>query len=339
MSNFLEKEGFSLSIACEGVQERDSRDYRFRYIEGHLSFFYITKLILKQKPDIIIFFIGLRYFYLFPTLLLSKLLGKKVIHWGHGRDLQNPNALLKNIAYTIEHWIDDAIIIYAPNQKKLLQNYLYKKIFIANNTLKFTDTDIRPAYRNNIKQKYNIVTDKNIICMGRMQKRKRIEDLIDAFGSLLIKNVGLILAGPDSDGFLNSFNNQNIYILGPIYGSDSIDLLSTADVCCIPGAVGLGIVDAFYCGLPIVTENVRHGPEIMYLKEGINGFMVPQGDIHQLAGKLDLLLSDDILRKKFSEAARQEIMTNGHIDRMCEGFRDALRFVSKTKISAAEVSP
>ena len=98
---------------------------------------------------------------------------------------------------------------------------------------------------------------------------------------------------------------------------------------CLPGSIGLSIVDAFYCGLPVVTENVLHGPEIMYLKEGINGFMIPKGDIVQLATKLKLLLTDEALRERFSHAARNEIMTNGHIDRMCEGFKNALQHTRK----------
>ena len=104
-------------------------------------------------------------------------------------------------------------------------------------------------------------------------------------------------------------------------------MLSSADVYCIPGALGLSIVDAFYCGLPIVTEDSDESPEIMYLKNGINGFIVPQGNIPLLAAKLQILLNDDDLRKQFSIEAKKEIHTNGHIDKMCQGFIDALNFV------------
>jgi glycosyltransferase involved in cell wall biosynthesis len=65
----------------------------------------------------------------------------------------------------------------------------------------------------------------------------------------------------------------------------------------------------------------------MYLKEGVNGFIVPKGNVQQLAAKLQLLLEDDEMRERFSHEAKKEIMTNGHIDVMCEGFREALRFV------------
>jgi glycosyltransferase involved in cell wall biosynthesis len=166
--------------------------------------------------------------------------------------------------------------------------------------------------------------------MGRMQKRKRIDDLIQAFNMMNMEDVGLILVGPDSEGILVNIEGKNIFKLGPVYGEESLDLLSAADVYCLPGAIGLSIVDAFYCGLPVITEDVRHGPEITYLKNGVNGFIVPQGDISELAAKLRMLLTDDALREKFSQAAKHEIMTNGHIDRLCEGFESALRHVFKS---------
>ena len=72
-----------------------------------------------------------------------------------------------------------------------------------------------------------------------------------------------------------------------------------------------------------------HHQEIMYLKNGTNGFIVPRGDIEQLAGKLCLLLDDQSLRKNFSKAARNEIVTNGNMDLMCKGFIDALHHVCK----------
>jgi glycosyltransferase involved in cell wall biosynthesis len=159
-----------------------------------------------------------------------------------------------------------------------------------------------------------------------MQKRKRIDDLLEAFNLLNLEGAGLILVGPDTDGILQTIQNPAVYKLGEIYGEEILNLLAIADVYCLPGHVGLSIVDAFYFGLPLVTENVDHAPEIMYLRDGKNGFMVEKGDIEGLAQKLRLLLTDDSLREKFSNAAQQEIFTNGHIDNLCQGFLDAINF-------------
>ena len=168
--------------------------------------------------------------------------------------------------------------------------------------------------------------------VGRVQARKRIHDLLRAFGALGLNDCGLIIVGPDEEGILRDAvrTQPRVFPLGPLYGDKVLDLMRCADVCCIPGAIGLSIVDAMYCGLPVVTEQVTHGPEIMYLHEGENGFMVPVGDIEALADRLHLLLTDGDLRQRFSERARHEIATRGHIDELCKGVRDCLDYVTST---------
>lgn len=327
LSQYFKKYQFILTVGSEGVQEDCPHTIRFLYEETDLSFKNLKKLFLCKKPDVAIFWLG-PHLYMLPVLVLAKLLDIKVIHWGHRRPMP-PFAFIKYLVYNLEHWVDDAVILYAEQLRKYVCGCFHKKTYIANNTLDFTVNKTSPLSRDEIKAQYGIFTNKNIICMGRMHRRKRINDLVKAFQMLNYDDVGLILVGPDSGGILKSIEGRNIFKLGSIYGEESLRLLSFSDVYCLPGAIGLSVVDAFYCGLPVVTENVIHGPEIMYLKDGINGFMVPKGDIKKLAEKLNLLLMDDALRMKLSQAARTEIFTNGHIDRMCEGFINALQHVCK----------
>jgi glycosyltransferase involved in cell wall biosynthesis len=158
-----------------------------------------------------------------------------------------------------------------------------------------------------------------------------LDRVADALLQMNKTEVGLILVGPDPDGVLDEINGDRIYKLGPIYGDNRFDLLSAADVYCLPGAVGLSIIDAFYCGLPVVTEDGDESAEIMYLKDGVNGFIVPPGNIPELAQKLALLLDDGCLRKRFSAAAKREIIENGSMEKFCAGFRDALYYATGQK--------
>jgi len=328
LSTYLKRKGYSLTIVSEGTEEGNTHQIEFDHKVISLSFLKLARFIIELDPDVIIYWVNLRHLYLFPILLLTKILRKKAIYWGHGVDLLGKRTMrLKYSFYSIEHWLSDAIILYGEHLRKNVKGQFQDKVFIANNTLHFNKYKIKPAEKNNFLSKYNITTSKNIICMGRMQKRKRLDHLFRAFELLNRHDIGLILVGPDSDGILRDVHGGNIYKLGPIYGDEMLNLLSAADVFCLPGAIGLSIVDAFYCGLPIVTENGDASPEIMYLQDGVNGFIVPRGDVHQLASKLQLLLDDDLVREQFSIEAKKEINTNGHIAKMCQGFRDALIFV------------
>ena len=60
----------------------------------------------------------------------------------------------------------------------------------------------------------------------------------------------------------------------------------------------MGINQALYWGLPVVTEDGPfQSPEINNLKDGINGYMVPENDLTALKNKIQLLLTDDNKRE------------------------------------------
>jgi len=329
LSKYLKKRGFELSVISEGIQKGNTYKPEFTNIFTKLKFSLLIQKIINVKPKAVILFVNLNNLYLFPIIFCIKLLKIKVVYWGHGIDLQDKQSLLKLLLYRLEHYLSDGIILYAEHLKNNIIHSLHYKCFIANNTLNFTEISIEPFEKDLVLSKYGITTKKIIILTGRIQKRKRIEDLIQAFKKLNDCTIGLICVGPCDDELYGMINNEleNVFFLGPIYGSEAIRILMSSDVYCIPGSIGLSIVDAQFCGLPIVTENVDHGPEIMYFKEGVNGYMVPKGDINALANRLSQLLYNDDLRKRFSVAAKEGIEINGHIDRLCEGFYNCLNFV------------
>lgn len=325
LSDYLKQHQFRLVVISEGVQEGNPNVIQFPSIFVRLCFSNLSGMLINRRPDAVIFWVG-PHFYMFPLLILARFLKIRVIHWGHRRPVP-PHVFFKRTVYNIEHWLDNAIIIYSEELRKHIWRCFQKKTYVAINTLNLAAYNPSRRPKDDVRRDYGIFTEKNIICIGRIQRRKRISDLVLAFQMLNMNDVGLILAGPDDEGILAKIRGRNIFKFGPIYGKKGLDLLSIADIYCLPGSIGLGIVDALWCGLPVVTENVFHGPEITFLKNGINGFVVPKGDVKQLADKLRLLLTDDALRERFSHAARNEIMVSGHIEKMCEGFRNALQFV------------
>jgi len=330
LSGYLKKYGFSMTVISDGIQQDNPHTVDFEFAEMHLSTAGIVRFIREHQTDVIIDYMELRHLYLFPTYLFAKLiLGKKMVYWGQGVDLADTGARVKNFAYALEQTMCDAIILYAEHLKRYVPERLHSRVFIANNTLCINYPGIPPGIaKEDILGRYGIRTKKNIICMGRMQKRKRLEILIGAMAHLDRNDVGLILVGPDTEGVLDAIEGKYIYKLGPIYGNEKFDLLSAADIYCLPGAVGLSIIDAFHCGLPFVTEDGDESAEIMYLKDGVNGFIVRRGAVKEMADKLRLLLDDYELRQRFSENARKEIRENGSIEKMCAGFRDALCYVT-----------
>ena len=325
LSRYLERYGFELCVASNGIQLDNPNPVDFKFTAMPLSVLNIGRLVFRQRIDVLIMFVDMRHCYLFPTYFIAKgLLRRKMVWWGQGRDLADRDSIPKNLAYGIEHALCDSIILYAEHLKKYVAHCFHKKIFVANNTLCVKYPGLGPGGKEKVLADYGIHTRKNIICVGRLQKRKRLDHLVRAFKLMDRPDIGLILVGPDSDGILDAFQGENIFKLGSVYGTKIYDLLSASDVFCLPGAVGLSIIDAFYCGLPFVTEDGDESAEIAYLRNGENGFIVPRGDVVQLASKLLLLLDDDVLRERFSGEAKREVAENANIDKLCSGFRDAL---------------
>lgn len=329
LHTYLHIYGYDLQVLTDAAPPHDSPGLPLAFTKMRLP--NLVRWIDTSTPRVCILVLNHSRPYFFPFLLYLRLRGAKVITWTHGTNLQRVSRLSAFVHHA-EHELCNGIVLYAEHMREYLLERHHKKAFVANNTLNLTEYRPRELDRALVLAKHGIPTSKNVIFVGRVQARKRIQDLLSAFGRLALGDCGLIIVGPDQEGILKETvkKQPRVFALGPLYGTEILDLLTCADVYCIPGAIGLSIVDAMFCGLPVVTEQVVHGPEIMYLHEGENGFLVPKGDIAALADRLSLLLTNEQLRRRFSERAREEIATRGHINELCRGVRECLDYVMST---------
>ena len=115
---------------------------------------------------------------------------------------------------------------------------------------------------------------------------------------------------------------------GPQFGGDKVACLSMAQVCLNPGLVGLGILDAFCAGLPMITTDLPvHSPEIEYLDPGVNGLMTPPRAADYADGVLALLRDPPRLAamRAAARAAAERFSIETMVGNFSAGVRECLQ--------------
>ena len=104
----------------------------------------------------------------------------------------------------------------------------------------------------------------------------------------------IIGAGPDA-GIAEAAAAELpwVHYAGPKFGAEKTALASLGRVFLMPGLVGLGVLDSFAYGTPMVTTDIPyHSPEIEYLRHGENGLIVAD-DVRTYAEAVTELLTDE----------------------------------------------
>ena len=196
--------------------------------------------------------------------------------------------------------------------------------------------------KEEIKRELGIPFAKTVLFMGNMAAdngRKRVDHLIEIFRNLPRKDVGLVLAGPGMSQDLQlRLNARNTRYFGNVQDPEDRQisrLCKMADLCAIPGHVGLGLNQAFYWGLPVITQEGHHPPEIAYLKPGRNGFIVPSGALAAFEERMLEVLDHDELRAQLSRNAAVDIRKEASPEIMFQGFHQCVRGLRESKTIGA----
>ena len=153
----------------------------------------------------------------------------------------------------------------------------------------------------------------NIIFVGRLEKRKGLRYLLEAFGRLRWgkQDLRLIVVGPgnpdkDSYQILSSQNLHEVEFVGRVSHEDLPRYYASADIFCSPatGAESFGIVllEAMAAGKPVVASDIEGYRGV--LTEGEEGLLFKNTDVGSLAAALETLIQEPLLRAKMGQRGR-----------------------------------
>jgi glycosyltransferase involved in cell wall biosynthesis len=326
--------GFEFVTLTDRLQKENQRHLEFRLLEMPFNFLKYKRVINEEQPAAVILFLHLKDRIIWPLMHWLKLRRIPFAFWTKGGNWDAKDSKLRYHMFNYVHGMSDALILYADACRDFIKPRFHSKAFVANNTINFADFPVVPENKADIKREFGIPFEKTVIFMGRMGEgngRKRVDHLIEIFRGLDRKDVGLVLVGSGLNNELKArMNARNTVYLGEIHDPQDLQiskLCKMADVCVIPGHVGLSLNQAFYWGLPVVTEEGDHPPEVLYLKPGRNGFMVPKNDTTSLQDHLLKLLDHDEMRSQFSRQAREDILREASIEGMFSGFKACVDYL------------
>lgn len=137
-----------------------------------------------------------------------------------------------------------------------------------------------------------------ILYLGRLSKRKNIEDLIEAFGHVLknFPDVQLLIVGEGEERKRleeKATGYKNIKFLGPIYDeSKKVKIYQSSWVFVLPSikeGMPLSFLEANACGTPIISYNV---PGTDYVENNENGIIVEKVDPNKLSEAIAYIIKD-----------------------------------------------
>lgn len=148
---------------------------------------------------------------------------------------------------------------------------------------------------------------KYVLLLGFPWYLKGLDTLVAAFLSIKdqFPEHQLKCAGfyPDIENILKlTKNDPQITIMDPVPQNESYNLIASCSVLVLPSrskAMGRVLLEAMAAKKPLIGSSANGIPT--YIKDGINGIIVPPGDINKLANALSTLLKDTELAKQMGE--------------------------------------
>lgn len=242
-------------------------------------------------------------------------------------------------AYTNLFWrlADGAIVFHSKAFHKLTKARLSKgKVYIAQNTRDdrsvLTNWDYTRHRGEVLRQRLSLRgSDKIILYVGALIKRKRVDVLIKAFGQVarLYEHSYLVIVGDGNEKEpLNKLTEDLDIPRVKFVGSktaDVYDYFSMCNVVVLPGLGGLAINDAMICRKPVICSNAD-GSEKDLIEDGVTGYIIPECAFNEkiLAERIVSVIADDKVNAEMGDKAHLRYMKIATFEQMVNNFEKAI---------------
>lgn len=282
---------------------------RIKYVRTLVtSIAYVLSLLARvYKYDVIhVFSASYFSFVLAPTpaILIGKLYRRKVLLNYHSGEAEDHLQRWQRSAIPTIRLVD-SVIVPSEYLVRVFASFGLKATAIYNliDTSRFRFRErspLRPVFLSNRNLESHYGVDRVLRAFAIIQER--------------IPQASLTVAGDGSQrqalkALAQDLNLQNTQFVGQIAPDSFADVYDAADIFLNGSEIDnqpLSILEAFSCGLPVVTTDAGGIPDIV--QDGRTGMVVSRGDHVEIANRALALLENPVLAKQIVDRARQECL-------------------------------
>ena len=312
-----EHKGEYLNLVPDDVQIIDLswKKGKIHYFQRINQLYQVIKIV---KPDLIVSFRTGANIALSRAKLFTRFKSKIILREGNNLSLnflslvKFPWVVLKKIELRLLFSIADKIITISEGIKDdLVANFNLKKTLFYTISNPVDITSIVNHSKDQIPEIDQIKGVKTIVAIGRFFPQKAYFDMIKVFRIIrtAIPSKLIILGqGPQEEAIREQVKIMKLEhdVLMPGFVDNPYAYLKYADVYLSTShweGFHLTVAEAMACGVPPVATDCNYGPrEIIH--DGIDGILVPVGDIEAIANGVIQLLQDEDYRQQLSDKAK-----------------------------------
>jgi len=224
----------------------------------------------------------------------------------------------------------------------------FEKIFILPCVSGLTCSDKDYEKGGRLKKELGIENKKIILYVGRLIKRKGADYLIRAFAKVRKErdDVVLVIVGDEYFGRGKDYCgdelkslckdlgvHDDVYFIGEIKHDALAPYYILGDVFVMPGITyriaepwGLVLNEAMSFGKPVIATDAV-GAAYELIRDGVNGFMVPEKDVNALYKTIKKIIENPELGRKMGEESKRIIEEGFSYEHMVNGFKKAIKYV------------
>lgn len=329
LANRLSNKGWSISIVTLHLKDSPLLEDLSEHIKVinlntlyvRSSFFCLRKIFVKEKARKVLVFT--------PELAVLAILVNYSLFKQAKIAVRNINTLSKKIANKESFWYRSVIgslisffyqftdLIIA--QSKGMRDDLVSEFSIPVEKIVVINNPLKPIIENKLKENKSLIKQNNyILYVGRLEKIKRVDQIIKAFKVIYSDFTELHLKIVGIGSMKSSLESLSVDLeikdrvhfegyqknISPYYEQALVTLL-TSEYEGFPNV----LIESIAHGTPVVSYNCPSGPEEIII-DGVNGYLVEHNNFNGLVKALQRILEMKISRNKVKKTAEKYLSEN-----------------------------